>query len=132
MLTATLFEPPTEEATPDNIRARENRAMLVKGAKALGVLALVGGAVYVMYRVTPAGDLAGRRSLRGPAALPKHKKLATASTIARLEKYINEFAFSRGYRVDPETLKITNPHGDPPASWFVARSRGGFMFARKE
>jgi len=59
------------------------------------------------------------------------KKLATARTVERIEKYINEYALSESYRVDPETLQITNPLHEPPKEWRVVRYRGGFMFGRE-
>lgn len=58
-------------------------------------------------------------------------KLATATTVERIEKYINEYAYSTNYRVDPTTLEITNPAKATPASWFVMKSRGGFLFGRR-
>lgn len=67
-------------------------------------------------------------------AFPKpseYKKLATATSIHRIEKYINEFAFSTNYRVDPDTLKITNPVKAPPEGWFVMPYKGGYLFGRK-
>jgi hypothetical protein len=64
--------------------------------------------------------------------IPDVKKLATAKTIERIEKYINEYAFSDGYRVDPETLQITSARRKPPLEWRVVRYRGGFMFGSEE
>ena len=58
-------------------------------------------------------------------------KLATATSIPGIEKYINEFAYSTNYRVDPDTLQITNPVKAPPESWFVMPYRGGYLFGRK-
>lgn len=60
-----------------------------------------------------------------------YTKLATATSIPRIEKYINDFAYSTNYRIDPETLQITNPVKAPPESWFVMPYRGGFLFGRK-
>ncbi len=72
------------------------------------------------------------QALSDPSSLGKYKKLATATNIPRLEKYINEFAYSTNYHVDPETLEITNPLKAPPASWFVMRHRGGYLFGIRE
>lgn len=62
----------------------------------------------------------------------KYRKLATATSLARVEKYINEFSGSSDYRVDPETLEITNSIASPPKSWFVMAFRGGYLFGRRE
>jgi len=61
----------------------------------------------------------------------EYTKLATATSIPRIEKYINDFSYSTNYRVDPETLQITNPVKAPPENWFVMRYRGGYLFGRK-
>lgn len=61
----------------------------------------------------------------------KTVKLATASTVERIEKYVNEYAFSTNYRVNHETLEITNTGRDVPTAWFVERCRGGFIFGRR-
>lgn len=61
----------------------------------------------------------------------EYTKLATATSVPRIEKYVNDYAFSTNYRVDPDTLTITNPLKAPPASWFVMRHRGGYLFGRK-
>ncbi len=38
----------------------------------------------------------------------KRATIATAQTLERLERYVNEFWFSDDYRIDPLTLVITN------------------------
>lgn len=77
----------------------------------------------------------GRRShSTKKSAAPKaseYTKLATATSVPRIEKYVNEYAYSTNYRVDPETLQITNPVKAPPENWFVMRYRGGYLFGRK-
>lgn len=72
-------------------------------------------------KATPAAPKAG-----------EYTKLATATDVPRIEKYINEFAHSTNYRVDPETLQITNAVSAPPEKWFVMRHRGGYLFGRKQ
>ena len=67
-------------------------------------------------------------------AMPKkgeYTKLATATSIPRIEQYVNEFAYSKDYRVDPVTLTITHPTAVPPAKWFVMPYRDGFLFGRR-
>lgn len=61
----------------------------------------------------------------------EYTKLVTATSVPGIEKYINEFAYSTNYRVDPMTLQITNVVKPPPESWFVMPHRGGFLFGRK-
>lgn len=62
------------------------------------------------------------------------KKMATARSIERIERYINEFAGSTNYRVNPDTLEIFNRSKihQPPSSWFVIPYRGGYLFGVKE
>lgn len=61
----------------------------------------------------------------------EYTKLATATSLAKIEKYVNEYAASSNYRVDPDTLKITNAVAKVPEQWFVMMYRGGFLFGRK-
>lgn len=65
--------------------------------------------------------------------MPKspYTKLATATSVVRIEKYINEYAYSTHYRVDPLTLQITNAAKAPPSDWFVMLYRGGYLFGRR-
>lgn len=59
------------------------------------------------------------------------QKLATAKTLDRLVKYINEYWYSTNYTVDPDTLEIRNPlRAAPPAGYVVQPYRGGFLFGR--
>lgn len=62
---------------------------------------------------------------------PAYRKLATATTVEKIEAYINEFVFGGHYRVNPGTLEITNELGTPPAGWFVMEYRGGYLFGRR-
>lgn len=57
-----------------------------------------------------------------------YKKIATAKDLPRLERYINEFAYSTNYRIDPVTLEIKNPLRAAPPGWFVERLRNGYVF----
>jgi hypothetical protein len=59
-------------------------------------------------------------------------KLATASSVERIEKYVNEYACSSNYRVSPQTLAISNATAKVPDGWFVMNFRGGFLFGRKK
>lgn len=60
-----------------------------------------------------------------------YTKLATATSILRIEKYINDYAYSKNYRVDPETLSITNQIKAPPENWFVMKYRNGYLFGAR-
>lgn len=62
----------------------------------------------------------------------EYVKLATATSTERLEKYVNEYAYSTNYRIDPYTLQITNAAAKVPESWFVIPHRGGFLFGRRK
>ena len=55
-------------------------------------------------------------------------KLATAPTIEGITRWVNEFYYSTGYVVDPETLAITHPNREPPRLTRVVRIKGGFQF----
>ncbi len=62
------------------------------------------------------------------AEMKKITTLATAKTVSRIEAYINEFSYSTHYRVDPDTLLITNETRPVPVTWLVKRHRGGYLF----
>lgn len=81
----------------------------------------------------PSGASGAKRSHSTKKGLKasEYTKLATATSVPGIEKYINEFAYSTNYRVDPVTLQITNAVKPPPESWFVMPHRGGFLFGRK-
>lgn len=59
----------------------------------------------------------------------KNKTLATSPTIEGIERHINAYWYSVGYRVDPTTLKITR--GERTLSQYtVLRYKNGFKFVR--
>lgn len=62
-------------------------------------------------------------------AKPETKLLATAPTIEGIQRQINKFWASVNYRVDPETLVITNMTGHPvPQGAAVQPHRNGYKF----
>jgi hypothetical protein len=69
---------------------------------------------------------------RGTVKKSEFTKLATATSVERIQKYVNEYACSSNYRVHPDTLAISNATAKVPDSWFVINFRGGFLFGRKK
>lgn len=60
------------------------------------------------------------------------KVLATAQTLDRLEKYVNEFWYSQNYCIDPDTLRICLRRGEEsvagPKGFSVVPYRTGYRF----
>lgn len=90
---------------------------------------IVGGLVLGMVMVSKQAPSRARPN----AAKGKFKKLATATSVERIQKYVNEYFYSTTYRVDPITLEITRTDGvAAPAAIFVERYRGGYLFGRRD
>lgn len=93
----------------------------------LWLAVIVGGLVLGMVVVSKQAPTGARRNP------PKGKftKLATATSVERIQRYVNEYFYSSSYQVDPTTLEITRKDGAAvPARFFVERHRGGFLFGR--
>jgi hypothetical protein len=62
------------------------------------------------------------------------KTLATAQTLERLQRYVNEFWYSENYRIDPETLALYVDRGESrapaPQGFNVERWRTGYRFVQ--
>jgi len=59
----------------------------------------------------------------------KMKTLASSPTIGGIEKMINEYFYSTSYRVDPETLEVSNSTGKR-ADLVVKKEGGRYKFMR--
>lgn len=59
----------------------------------------------------------------------KMKTLASSPTIGGIEKMINEYFYSTSYRVDPETLEVSNSTGKRP-DLVVKKEGGRYKFMR--
>lgn len=62
----------------------------------------------------------------------KDKLLARAGTIEGLEKLINRFWYSEGYRINRDTLAIENDSRTPPEGYRVTSHGGAFRFWQVE
>lgn len=45
---------------------------------------------------------------------PQGKLIVSSSTVEGAQKLLNEYFYSTTYRIDPETLKVSNSMGDAP------------------
>lgn len=45
---------------------------------------------------------------------PQGKLIVSSPTVEGVQKLLNEYFYSTTYRIDPETLKVSNSMGDAP------------------
>lgn len=73
-------------------------------------------------------DRRDRDRRREPPRRDTTKTIATASSLAEMQKHVDKYYYIPGYRINPTTLKITSPSNVVVTGVRITRQPGGYRF----